>query len=161
MIHYQLQCHQAHGFDGWFKDSTSFESQAKRGLLECPVCGSAKVDRALMTPSMPRKGRAKPAAAPKQAAESAPAEAAASGAVAVTGEKMPDQVRAMLQRLRKEVESNCDYVGPDFAEEARRIHRGEGKARGIYGEASQDDAASLAEDGIEIARIPWVPRSDS
>jgi hypothetical protein len=160
MIHYQLQCHQAHGFDGWFKDSTSFESQAKRGLLECPVCGSAKVERALMTPSTPRKGRARPPAAPPPAADNAPAEAAP-GPLAVAGERLPDQVRAVLQRLRTEVESNCDYVGPDFADEARRIHRGQSKRRGIYGEASPDAAAALADDGIEIARIPWVPRSDS
>ena len=60
MIHYQLHCSHEHAFDGWFKDSASFAKQAKRGLLECPVCGDAKVEQALMTPAVPRKGRRKP-----------------------------------------------------------------------------------------------------
>jgi hypothetical protein len=73
---------------------------------------------------------------------------------------MPDHVRAMLQRVRAEVERNCDYVGGQFADEARRIHRGESDRRGIYGEASPADAEALADEGIEISRIPWVPRAD-
>jgi hypothetical protein len=152
MIHYNLVCNAEHAFDGWFKDSASFDRQAKRGLLECPTCGTPKVQRALMTPSVPKKGRskAKPqAAGPETAAP-----------VAVATEKLPDHVRAMLQKLRTEIEKNCDYVGEDFAEEARRIHRGESDSRGIYGEASSDDAEALAEEGIEIAKIPWVPRAD-
>jgi hypothetical protein len=153
MIHYQLQCGQDHAFDGWFKDSASFDRQAKRGLLECPVCGDKQVERALMTPAVPRKGRAVTVVT-KPPAKREP------GPVAVSGEHMPDQVRAMLQRLRSEVERNCDYVGDDFAEEARRIQRGESDARSIYGEASPDDAQALAEEGIEVARIPWVPRAE-
>jgi hypothetical protein len=66
----------------------------------------------------------------------------------------------MLQKIRAEVERNCDYVGPDFADEARRIHRGEIEPRGIYGEASEEQAESLIDEGIEVARIPWVPRAD-
>jgi hypothetical protein len=74
---------------------------------------------------------------------------------------MPDGVRAALQQLRREVEKNCDYVGPDFAQEARRIHNGEAPPRGIYGESTDADSEALADDGINIARIPWVPRTDS
>ena len=73
---------------------------------------------------------------------------------------MPDQVRAMLQKIRAEVEKNCDYVGEKFADEARRIHRGESDKRGIYGETSPTEAEALAEEGIEVSRIPWVPRAD-
>ncbi len=155
MIHYQLRCSADHGFDSWFKDSASFDAQARRGLLECPICGDAKVERALMTPAVPKKGRAvaKPAA-------KAPAPAKPAPPTAVGGDRMPDQVRSMLQRLRTEVEKTCDYVGPEFAAEARRIHGGESKRRGIYGEASPDEAEALAEDGIEISNIPWVPRAD-
>ena len=76
------------------------------------------------------------------------------------GALMPDQVRAMLQRLRSEVEKNCEHVGARFAEEARSIHRGETPARGIYGESTPEQAEALAEEGIEVARIPWVPRAD-
>ncbi len=80
--------------------------------------------------------------------------------MAVQPPRLPAQVRAMLQKLRAEVERNCDYVGPDFAAEARRIHRGESDRRGIYGEATQEQAEGLRDDGIEIAHIPWVPRAD-
>lgn len=73
---------------------------------------------------------------------------------------MPDELRAKLQRLRSEIEQNCDDVGAGFADEARRIHSGDAKARGIYGETTPAEAEALAEDGIEVARIPWVPRSD-
>jgi hypothetical protein len=80
--------------------------------------------------------------------------------MAVAGEGVPDHVRAMLQRLRAQVERDCDYVGAEFADEARRIHKGESDARGIYGETSPDEAEALAEEGIEVAKIPWVPRAD-
>ncbi|MBU6496934.1 MAG: DUF1178 family protein [Rhodospirillales bacterium] len=162
MIHYQLQCEQSHGFDGWFKDSASFDRQAGRHLLECPICGSSKVTRALMTPAVPKKGRAR-AAAPMIAdapPEKPAAPPPATPPVALAAPRLPDHVRAMLQRLRSEVEQNCDYVGADFAEEARRIHRGESPRTGIYGETSPDEAEALAEEGIEVARIPWVPRAD-
>jgi len=152
MIHYNLRCDEGHTFDSWFNSSASFDKQAKRGLLECPHCGSAKVERALMTPSVPRKGRvtAEPPL-PPPAKKQAPAMAA---------EHVPDHIRAMLQKLRAEVEKNCDYVGDTFADEARRIHNGESDARGIYGETTPEEAEALKEDGIEIARIPWVPRAD-
>jgi hypothetical protein len=74
---------------------------------------------------------------------------------------MPAEIRAMLRHMRTEIEKNCDYVGGDFAEEARKIHHGEAEARGIFGEASEDEAEALREEGIEIARIPWVPPSDA
>jgi hypothetical protein len=150
MIHYNLRCDEGHEFDSWFNSSASFEKQAKRGLLECPHCGSTKVDRALMTPNVPRKGRIT-ADPPPPPAKPTPA---------VAGERVPAHVRAMLQKLRTEIEKNCDYVGDGFAEEARRIHNGEADARGIYGETTPEEAEALAEDGIEVARIPWVPRAD-
>ena len=155
MIHYDLQCGDDHRFDGWFRDSASFEKQASRGMLECPVCGDVKVARALMTPSVPKKGRE---VVPVSATP--PASPTPAGPVAVAGKRMPDHVRAMLMRMRQEVERNCDYVGEDFAGEARRIHNGESEKRGIYGEASSDDVEALAEDGIEVQRIPWLPRAD-
>ena len=80
--------------------------------------------------------------------------------MAMTGGPFPDQMRAMLQRMRAEVEKKCDYVGPAFAEEARKIHRGESAQRGIYGETTPDQAEALSDEGIEFARIPWVPRAD-
>lgn len=153
MIHYQLRCGAAHEFDGWFKDSTGFERQAKRGLITCPVCADTNVTRALMAPGIPRKGRNEMAAAETVPAP-APAKPAAGGVI-------PDAVRAVLQKLRAEVEKHCDYVGHDFAEEARRIHHGETEPRGIYGESTDEEAEALADEGIGISRIPWLPRTDS
>lgn len=152
MIHYQLRCDQAHEFDGWFADSAGFDRQSALGLVECPRCGTTKVERALMAPAVPKKGRP-----PRKTRKPANTEAPP---VAIGGEKVPDQVRAMLQRLRDEVERNCDYVGDAFADEARKIHNGESEARGIYGESTPEEARALAEDGIEVSQIPWVPRAD-
>jgi hypothetical protein len=155
MIHYQLRCETGHEFDGWFAGSAGFESQAKRGLLECPICGTARVDRALMAPAVPRKGRP-----PRKTRKAPQPQPETTGQVAVSGERMPDQMLAVLQRMRAEIERNCDYVGDQFAEEARRIHRGESERKGIYGEATADEAEALVEEGIDVSRIPWVPRAD-
>jgi hypothetical protein len=157
MIHYQLRCSQAHGFDGWFKDSASFEKQAKRGLIECPECGGTEVERALMAPALARRD-ALPAAiaAPSPAAETTPATTPAK----VAAGRLPAQMLAALQRMRAEVEKNCDYVGPDFADQARAMHRGEIEPKGIYGESTDEQAESLADEGIAVAKIPWVPRAD-
>lgn len=158
MIHYQLRCREGHAFDGWFKDSEAFEKQAKAGFVECPNCGGTQVERALMAPAIPKKGRpvrnARPEAAPPPPAT--PAEPP----TAMANRPLPAQVMAVLQRVRAEIEQQCDYVGQDFAEEARKIHKGETEARGIYGEASEAEAEALKEEGIDIARIPWVPRAE-
>ncbi len=154
MIHYQVRCQAGHEFDGWFKDSATFDRQVKRGLIECPVCGDASVTRALMAPALPRAATAPPPSAPNTP------EPPAETAKAVGGKPIPDQMRAVLQRMRSEIESNCDYVGPGFADEARRIHRGETARRGIYGEASSEEAESLHDEGISVARIPWVDRAE-
>ena len=157
MIHYQLRCASGHEFDGWFKDSDGFETQAASGYVACPSCGNTDVLRALMTPGIPRKGREM---VPVPVAPAPPAPEQPIGMPAAGG-VMPDTVRAALQKLREEVERNCDYVGTDFADEARRIHNGETTPRGIYGESTDEEAEALEEDGIAFARIPWAPRNDS
>lgn len=158
MIHYQLHCGQGHEFDGWFKDSAAFDRQSGLGLVECPVCGDVRVTRALMAPAVSTRAAAAgdpvPAKVPAPDPQPVPIP---TGAVAG---RLPDHLRVMLQRLRSEVERNCDYVGPQFAEEARKMHRGESDRRGIYGETTPDEAESLSDEGIEVSRIPWVPRAD-
>lgn len=159
MMHYQLRCAAQHEFDGWFKDSGAFDRQAKRGLIECPVCGDSQVERAMMAPRL--TGRASiPQVKPET--QAMPAETPATVAVTAPASdaRMPAQLRVMLQRLRAEVEKNCDYVGPAFADEARRIHRGDVEKRSIYGETTPEQAESLADEGIEVGAIPWVPRAD-
>ena len=150
MIHYALRCDSAHEFDGWFKDSAGFERMAKRGLVECPHCGSTTVARALMAPAVagPRAPDPAPSATPQQVEGKA-----------VAGQ-VPAAALAMLQRMRAEIEKNCDYVGPRFADEARKIHAGESEARGIYGEATKEESEALREEGIGFRTIPWVPRAD-
>jgi hypothetical protein len=137
MIHYDLHCSEDHAFDGWFKDSAAFERLAKRGLLECPHCGDAKVERALMRPAVAKR-EALPVPVPAPQPSAPPA--------AVAGGPMPAHMRAMLQHMRAELEKNCDYVGPQFAEEARKIHRGESDKRSIYGETSPEQAEALADE---------------
>ena len=136
MIHYQLRCDADHAFDGWFPDSAGFDAQAARGLVECPACGSAEVRRALMAPAVPAKRAGEKAAL------------------------VPDEMRAKLQRMRAEIEARCEHVGPDFADEARRIHNGDSPERAISGDTTPEQAEDLADEGIQVARIPWVPRAD-
>jgi hypothetical protein len=160
MIHYELRCSQDHEFDGWFRDSAAFEKQAQLKLIECPNCGDTSVHRALMAPAV-AKVRPAPAALPSSPQAPPPAQPAppTPPAGAIAG-KMPAHVRAMLQHMRSEVEKHCAYVGDRFAEEARRMHRGESDQRGIYGETTSEQAEALAEEGVEFSRIPWVPRAD-
>ena len=150
MIHYQLRCGAGHEFDGWFKNGATFDAQVERALILCPQCGDGNVSRALMAPAIGAK-RVMPQTI------SAPAPAPADNKLA-TG--LPDQVRAVLQRIRADIERSSDYVGGDFADEARRIHRGESEKRNIYGESTPEQADALADEGIEVAQIPWVPRAD-
>lgn len=161
MIHYDLRCGSGHSFDGWFRSSAAFDQQAANGLLDCPICASAEVSRAIMAPSLSRGAAARlaaPAADPP--AQAAPAEAEPAISTVGVAPPMPDQMRALLQRIRAQVEQKCDYVGPRFAETARAIHNGDTKPRPIYGETTPEQAEALAEDGIEVARIPWVPRAN-
>ncbi len=155
MIRFALRCDNAHEFESWFKDGAAYDRMAAAGLVECPVCGDTRVAKALMAPAIAKapgvKGRSDPAPAPAPAAKAA---------APVASGPIPAQLLALLQRMRAEVEKNCDYVGKDFAEEARRIAKGESEERGIYGEASEAEAEALRDEGIEVARLPWVPRSD-
>ena len=162
MIHYQLRCAEAHEFDGWFRDSATFDRQAAAGLVECPACGDVKVERALMAPSVTTRAAA-PEVVTEQPAQTAatPVREPAPALPPQVAARLPAQVVAALQRMRAEVERQCDYVGPLFAEEARRIHRGESDKRGVYGETTPDEAEALAEEGIQVVSIPWVPLADS
>jgi hypothetical protein len=148
MIHYQLRCGQQHQFDGWFRDSESFDKQAGLRLIACPECGGTDVERALMAPAV-SKGAQVPAPVPPQ---TRPGQAAVA--------PIPAKMLAMLQKIRAAVEEHCDYVGPAFADEVRRMHEGEAEQRPVYGEASDEQAERLVDEGIDIARIPWVPRAE-
>jgi hypothetical protein len=154
MIVFDLKCRKDHVFEAWFQDSASFAEQVEGGKVLCPVCGSRKVAKALMAPNVAKtKGRA--AARLPEGAGSGDA------GIAVAETEKAGELRRMLRDLRDHVEKNCDYVGGEFAEEARKIHYGEADPRGIYGETSDSDAKALKEEGIEVARVPWLPRENS
>ena len=137
MIRFSLHCDNAHDFEGWFRDNAEFDSQAKRGFVECPACGSNKVSKSLMAPAV-STGRKKEKMALAATAEQ---------------KRLMGELKQMADKMRE----NADYVGGKFAEEARKIHFGETEARGIYGEATPDEARSLAEDGVEFMPIPVFP----
>ena len=143
MILFDLKCSSDHVFEAWFPDSGSFEKQVKAKTVECPVCGDTKVVKALMAPRISTKSNKSDADGKRTAVMSA-----------------DDQGKAvaLLRELREHVETNCDYVGPEFPEEARKIHYGETEQRNIYGEATIDEAQAMLEEGVEISQIPWLPK---
>ena len=157
MIHYQLRCDDGHEFEGWFRNSASFESQAESGLLSCPRCGITGIGRGLMAPAVRTRRAALPAAA---AAPGPPSPPAVVDPSARQVQPIPDEMRAMLQKLRSEVERQCDNMGDRFADEAIRMSRGEVATRGIYGNATETDRDALADEGIEITQIPWLNPAD-
>ena len=146
MIRYRLTCDQAHEFEAWFRDSATFETQAEQGLLACPTCGSTAVTRALMAPSIARSAR-------RDQAPETPVEP--------TGLARAVAMRQQLRMLRKHIEENCSYVGPRFAEEARRISCGESELEAIYGETSREEAEALRDEGITFGTVPWVSDDDA
>jgi hypothetical protein len=163
MIHYALQCERGHAFESWFQSSAAYESQEKRKLVNCPVCGSAKVERAIMAPQIvSKKGRAsaEPAAAEAAPPASAPASAAAAAAAPASTPLMMAQereLRAKLKELREHIVKNADNVGERFPNEARKMHYGDIEHRPIYGEASPDEARALIEEGVEVTPLPVLP----
>lgn len=174
MILYVLKCTVDHRFEAWFRNSEAFDTQAASGAVSCPVCGDVSITKAPMAP-MIGKGRSGKSASQPSADQAEEARAVAEVAAGQAMERVVEEVQANpsqaeeiagemrrhLTDLRKSVEDNCDYVGDRFAEEARRMHYGEAETRGIYGEASEDDAAELREEGVNVHRIPWLPRTNS
>lgn len=135
MIRYDLKCAKDHAFDSWFASADAFDGLKRAGQLSCPHCGSTKVEKALMAPKV------------------RPARKAVSLQKAET-----DQEKA-LAKLRQEVEKNSDYVGMNFASEARAMHDGDMPQRAIYGEAKPEEAKSLIEDGVPVAPLPFTPKA--
>lgn len=135
MIKYRLVCSQDHEFDGWFAGSEAFDAQAAEGEIACPFCAATDVRKALMAPSVVTSKSSQRQVTPTETAE---------------------QVQMAMSKVRAHVESNFDYVGDQFADEARRIHYGEADEREIYGEASLDDAKELIDEGVSVAPLPGI-----
>ena len=157
MIKYALVCDSDHDFESWFADSVAYDKQAKRKLVTCPHCGSAKVEKAIMAPrlSASKKG-AEPVATAVAAPSTGPLPAAPPAPVAMLSPQ-ERELRSKLKELREHLTKNADNVGAKFSEEARKMHYGEIEHRSIYGEASPDEAKALAEEGIEFHPLPILP----
>jgi hypothetical protein len=155
MIVFGLRCRKGHNFQSWFKDGASFDRQAKRGLVECPVCGDTKIEKALMAPRLAGTKKSRKAAVEAPAPEPAqiPVAFGADPATAKAAE-----LHKELGKLRAHVEATYENVGTAFAEEARAMHYGEKPHKDIYGDTTPDEAQALAEEGVPVARVPWVRR---
>jgi hypothetical protein len=130
VIVYSLRCKNGHEFEGWFRDSMSFDLQSGDGSLSCPSCNSRRVEKAIMAPSL------------------------AANRNAERPSRDTDTTRPFMTGLRKYVQEHAEYVGPKFAEEARKIHYGETMDRHIYGETTLEEARELVEEGVDVAPLP-------
>lgn len=151
MIRYSLKCATGHEFEAWFRSSAAYDEQRAAGQVCCAVCGSTEVAKAVMAPAVTAK---------KAAAKGEAEQTAGSGVNEADITKPASPAEAALTEMRRKVEADSDYVGRDFAAEARRIHDGESDKRSIWGEASLGDAKALKDDGIPVAPIPWMRRTD-
>jgi hypothetical protein len=154
MIRYTLACDKGHNFESWFPDSAAYDKQAKRGIVTCPHCGSAKVEKAIMAPRLSSASKKrKTAGAPHPAAMQ---NAQENSHVAMISPQ-EQEFRTKLKELREHLTKNSDNVGTKFPEEARKMHYGETEHRSIYGEATPQDAKELLEEGIEFHPLPILP----
>ena len=150
MIKYRLRCARGHEFETWFQNGAAFDKLAQRAQLTCATCGSERVEKAPMAPSLARSGGGKSAME---------GDAAIPGvSVPATGDPMNRRaVAGLMRKFRDEVVAKAEYVGPRFAEEARRIEDEEAPVRAIYGEATLDEARALIEDGLVVLPMPVLP----
>jgi hypothetical protein len=139
MIKYALKCNQGHQFDGWFTNSTAYDTQSAAGQICCPVCGINDVQKALMAPNVHSRRQ-----------EAAKVEAFKSHAPQT-------EALELMRKFKKFVHENSEYVGPRFADEAMKIHNEEAEVRSIHGEASESEADRLRKEGVEFYPLPLLP----
>ena len=159
MIKYALVCDHGHPFESWFANSAAYDKQVKRKLVTCPICDSAKVEKAIMAPRLARSKLAADSTAPVVHNEPLPAPPAVTPETSPVAMISPQEkeFRAKLKELRDHLVKNSDNVGKKFPEEARKMHYGEVEHRSIYGEATAKDAQDLLDEGIEFHPLPVLP----
>ncbi|MGI9521336.1 MAG: DUF1178 family protein [Hyphomicrobiaceae bacterium] len=153
MIRYQLECPEGHNFDSWFQNSSAFEKLVAAKQIGCPKCGSTEITKSIMAPNVGVKAN-------KKAVVPVPAQPP-SAPVDPKIEAARREALAAMRKLRQVVEENAHYVGPQFAEEARKIHYKEAEEKGIYGEATVAEVKELAEEGIECHPLPILPEDQN
>ncbi|MHA1157216.1 MAG: DUF1178 family protein [Alphaproteobacteria bacterium] len=153
MIRYNLRCAKGHEFEAWFGSAAAFDLAAAAGENACPSCGSTEVDKTVMAPAVSSRTRtAKSSSLPV---------AGGSNLQSGAGDPRRRAMRKAMAELRKKITENADYVGEEFPEEARKIHYEEVEPRGIYGEASGEDARELLEEGIDVLPLPALPEDSN
>ena len=147
MIVYQLHCSNGHEFEAWFRDMATYDDQAKQGHVDCPDCGDTSVVKSIMAPNIsPARNKS---TIPLGETE-----------LEVRAHEVAEKILEAVSTLRNHVEKNCDNVGADFAEEAKRIHYGEAEQRGISGTATEEEVSELDEEGVEFYRLPLLRRKN-
>lgn len=137
MIRYTLTCDQDHAFESWFQSADAFDRLKAAGRVACAICGTTGVTKALMAPAVRQDKARDPEALTTPASD----------------------MEKALAAMRRQIEENSEYVGLNFAAEARAIHEGDSPHRTIHGEARADEARKLIEDGVPVAPLPFVPRN--
>jgi len=138
MIKYNLTCKCGEFFESWFLNSSKFDYLCKKKLLKCIYCGSSSIKKSVMAPNLPSKSNK-----------------------ISKGAKLDRDIKKQLLDVRKYIEKNCKNVGENFAQEARSIHYDKKTSRGIYGKATPEETSELLEEGIEVATIPWIDKSEN
>jgi hypothetical protein len=171
MINYSLKCAQGHSFDSWFQSASAFDKLSAAGMVACAFCGSTEVEKAVMAPRV-RTGRkavsgigeperSAPEVSQEQSGRAAPAVAedavpnGGPGALSTPRSGQAGEMEKALGELRRRVEANSDYVGKDFASEARAMYLGDAPERAIHGEAKPEEAKALIDEGIPVLPLPF------
>ena len=138
MIKYNLICKCGESFESWFLSSSGFDYLCRKKLIKCIYCGSLSVKKSVMAPNLPSKSNK-----------------------IFKRTKLERNIKKQLLDVRKYIEKNCKNVGENFTREARSIHYDKKTSQGIYGKATPEETSELLEEGIEVATIPWVDKSEN
>tara|TARA_B100001123_G_C15293416_1_gene1018273 strand:- start:690 stop:1106 length:417 start_codon:yes stop_codon:yes gene_type:complete len=138
MIKYNLICKCGEKFESWFSGSSEFDSLRKKKFIKCIYCGSSQVSKTVMAPNLSSKSNK-----------------------IFKKTKLEKNIKKQLIEFRRYIEKNCKNVGDNFSKEARNIHYDKKTSQGIYGKATREETSELLEEGIEVATIPWVDKSEN
>jgi hypothetical protein len=168
MILFDIKCSDGHVFEAWFQNNEAYEKQSKSDLVECPLCGCTKTSKSLMAPNISDNGVREINSSEAIGGEHDHHKVMVSAHSSSNNDVSAEDVKRALEHMhnamakfRKQVEKSCEYVGTDFAEEARKIHYGDGEKRGIYGETTIRETEELIEEGIDVLPVPGTDKLDS
>ena len=137
MIKYNLICECGKTFESWFASSDEHDVQRRKKLINCIYCDSTSVRKSVMAPNLFSKTNK-----------------------TSKNTNIEKKIKKQLLELRRYIEKNCKNVGDNFPREARSIHYDKKTSKGIYGKATPEETAELLEEGIDVATIPWMNKSE-